>query len=270
MGEALSVLLGGDPASAFAQGVAYLNLALSGAVLLVLALRAPLCRIVGPQGAYALWLLPVAALLGALVLFLIQAPETRLRVPAFPLPALAIWALGALAMAALFARAQARFEAELRAGRVGPAVVGLISPRLVLPADGRYTDAERELIRAHEREHIARKDTRAVAFAALLQCLFWYNPLVHVAAWFLRLDQELACDAGVVLGRPGARGLYARTLLKTQLAATPLPLGCYWPARSRHPLEVRLALLKPRGGGPADIRRAGRSIMAAPVDAIRP
>jgi beta-lactamase regulating signal transducer with metallopeptidase domain len=151
-------------------------------------------------------------------------------------------------------------------------VVGLISPRIVMPADdGRFTPEERDLMRAHEREHVARKDTRAVAFIAALQCACWFNPLVHWAAWLLRLDQELACDAAVVRGRPGARGLYARTLLKTQLAGTPLPIGCYWPSRSRHPLEVRLALLKPppRSGGPGAPARAG-PVTAAPVDAIRP
>jgi hypothetical protein len=40
------------------------------------------------------------------------------------------------------------------------------------------------------------------------------------------------------------RALYARTLLKTQLASQPLPFGCYWPATGQHPLEVRIGLLR--------------------------
>jgi beta-lactamase regulating signal transducer with metallopeptidase domain len=123
-------------------------------------------------------------------------------------------------------------------------VVGLISPRIVMPADDGYEPEERALIRAHERAHVARKDPRAAALAAAFQCLCWFNPLAHLAAYLLRMDQELACDAAVIMGAPGARALYARTLLKTQLAATPLPFGCYWPARGAHPLEVRIGLLK--------------------------
>ena len=75
---------------------------------------------------------------------------------------------------------------------------------------------------------------------AAFQCLAWFNPQVHLAVHVARLDQELACDAAVMRRRPRERVLYAKTLLKTQLAGAPLPLGCYWPARGRHPLEVRV------------------------------
>ena len=49
----------------------------------------------------------------------------------------AVWAVGALAMAALFMAAQVSFMAQVRAGRGGPAVVGLIAPRVgaVEPVD---------------------------------------------------------------------------------------------------------------------------------------
>jgi beta-lactamase regulating signal transducer with metallopeptidase domain len=71
-----------------------------------------------------------------------------------------------------------------------------------------------------------------------------------------------------VRARPAARALYGHTLLKTQLAATPLPFGCYWPARGLHPLEVRIGLLKRRAD--AGARRGGRAVVAPSVDAIRP
>ena len=73
-----------------------------------------------------------------------------------------------------------------------PAVIGLWKPRIVLPADAlsRYDTAERGLMLAHEREHIARGDLIANAFVAALRCLFWFNPLLHIAARRFRDDQE--------------------------------------------------------------------------------
>jgi beta-lactamase regulating signal transducer with metallopeptidase domain len=59
----------------------------------------------------------------------------------------------------------------------------------------------------------------------------------------LRIDQELACDAEVIERRPNVRRAYAQTLLKTQLAARPLPVGCYWPPETAHPLTERIAML---------------------------
>jgi hypothetical protein len=46
---------------------------------------------------------------------------------------------------------------------------------------------------------------------------------------------------------PQDRRTYAEAMLKTQLASAALPLGCYWPLLSLHPLEERIAMLnKPR------------------------
>lgn len=273
MGEVLHAILGPEPALTLAAAGLQANLAAAGAILFVAAVRLPVRRAYGAEAAYHLWLVPPAAALVALALFFVNLPAGTAQAPFASPPAaklaLVVWMLGAVVLAAVFALAQRRFHAELRAGRAGPAVVGLISPRIVMPAkDAGYSPEELELIRAHERTHVARKDPRAVALAAAAQCLCWFNPMVHVAARLLRLDQELACDAAVMLSRPKSRGLYAGTLLKTQLAATPLPLGCYWPARGKHPLEVRVAWLAQTqvagAGGP------GRGVVHAPGDAIRP
>jgi beta-lactamase regulating signal transducer with metallopeptidase domain len=219
------------------------------AILAVLALRAPVRRRFGPEIAYRLWIAPpFAAIATVTPLKVAHGPMRPLLhfAPAHFSPALVIaWLVGIAAAVLLMWRAQAAFLKAARAGRAGPAVVGVISPRLVMPPnDGRYTDEERTLIRAHEREHILREDPRAGALIAAFQCLAWFNPLVHLAAHVARLDQELACDAAVMRRHPHSRTLYAKTLLKTQLAGAPLPLGCYWPARSRHPLEVRVELLR--------------------------
>ncbi|HEV7694565.1 MAG TPA: M56 family metallopeptidase, partial [Hyphomonadaceae bacterium] len=136
-------------------------------------------------------------------------------------------------------------------------VVGVIHPRIVTPSDFETTfDAsEREMILTHERIHIEGNDARINALAALAGCICWFNPLVHLGAYFMRIDQELACDASVVSRHPEAKSLYASALLKAQLARAPLPLGCHWPSRSEHPLLQRVAML-----GRAEPAR-GRRIM---------
>lgn len=277
MDDLLHAMSGPDPASSFAAALGMANIAGAVAVLAVTGLRFPARRLFGAATAYGLWSLPIWAFCAALVIVLTPPDAATLstaarvaeQVPTLKY-ATSVWLAGFMLVALQMTRAQARFHAEVRAGRAGPAVVGFISPRIVMPSDETgYTPEERELIRAHERAHIARKDPRATAVAALFQCLCWFNPLAHLAAFLMRLDQELACDAAVIMRRPYARGLYARTLLKTQLAAAPLPLGCYWPARGQHPLEVRIGLLKPPSGQ-APPRGDGGILVAASIDAIRP
>jgi len=250
-----------------------INLALAAAVAVILLLRRPVRRLVGPRLAYGLWALAPLA-----VLAMLAPPRImRVRVVDAPLamaplapagPPLAspashvadlgpwlagLWLAGAAASLLLVAWRQGQFARAMRAGRAGPAVVGVLRPRIVTPADfaRRYTEREQLVVLAHERTHIVRQDPRINAAVALARCLAWFNPLAHLAATALRMDQELACDAQVVAAHPGARRAYAEAMLKTQLAARPLPLGCYWPSPSAHPLAERIALLARRSPGPA-------------------
>jgi beta-lactamase regulating signal transducer with metallopeptidase domain len=226
------------------------NLAGGLAILVVLALRVPARRLFGPEMAYRLWAAPplaaLATLLPAPTVDGLPPPDAlALAVEDWSGLALLAWIVGVAIMLAGLTWAQRRFVASARAGKAGPSVVGVISPRIYMPPDdGRYTPQERAVIRAHEHEHVVRSDPRAGALAATLQVLCWFNPLIHLGAHAMRLDQELACDAAVLRRRPRDRALYARTLLKTQLDAQLLPFGCRWPAHGLHPLEVRVGALK--------------------------
>jgi len=270
MTEALQTVLGSDLAAAVAAVFLKTNLAMGAAILAVAVLRPLVRRTHGPAAAYLLWWAPVAAVILTPAVSLLPSGMDLLTLALARRPELLqglvlAWAAGFVLLAAVFAFAQARFQLQLDAGRAGPAVVGFIAPRIVFPTDmGAYSEAERELIRAHERQHVARKDPRAVALATLVQCLCWFNPLAHLAAGLLRLDQELACDAAVILRRPGARGLYARTLLKTQMMTRAPPLACCWLGLGAHPLELRIASLK------RTARASSHSAVHAACDAIRP
>lgn len=230
--------------------LAFCNLAAGLAILLVLILRRPTRALFGAEIAYLLWLLPVAAGLAALLPARAAEPgaeAARRFIMSGDHAAVlgAVWAIGAGLALGLLLWSQSRFMRRARLGLAGPAVVGVLAPRMVVPDDyqTRFTEAERAVIRAHERAHIERLDPRVNALMALIQCLGWFNPLVYLAVREARLDQELACDARVMGRLSRERGLYARTLLKTQLGAQALPLGCHWPAEAPHPLEERVTML---------------------------
>ncbi|ATC31665.1 hypothetical protein CA606_04450 [Caulobacter vibrioides] len=128
---------------------------------------------------------------------------------------------------------------------VGPAVIGALTPCVVLPADfdRQYTPEEQALILAHERNHLAVGDAQINAVVTGLQCLFWFNPFVHLGAATLRIDQEIACDAAVLARHPKTRRAYGEAMLKTQLAACAPPMGCHWPASANKQLKERFTML---------------------------
>lgn len=254
------------------------NLAAAVAIVLVLALRKPARRVFGARAAYSLWLAtPLAAAASLMpartivipyvtpvepVVGMVMSPPVMGTAQAAPIDAsaviLTLWLAGAAVSFAVLAWNQSRFVKSLggvvregrflraKAATAGPAVVGAIFPRIVLPADfeRRYDPQEQTVVLAHEAAHLASGDAAVNALTALTQCLLWFNPLVHIATRALRIDQELACDAAVLAAFPGERRVYAEALLKTQLATTPLPLGCYWPAGASNPLKERIAMLK--------------------------
>jgi beta-lactamase regulating signal transducer with metallopeptidase domain len=254
------------------------NLALAIAVAGVMLLRLPARRLFGARIAYGLWILPPLAALAMLVparvvTITVAATATTAETASAALSAMAtpdsapfdvqplivgLWLAGVIASLAWQTWRQVQFTRAARAGRAGPAVVGLLRPRVVTPDDfaQRYTPAEREIVLAHERAHVERGDPTVNAALALLTCVNWLNPAVHVMAHWLKIDQELACDARVVAAHPKARKAYAQAMLKTQLAARPLPLGCHW---SSHPLAQRVRLLT-RPAPSRGRRRLGASL----------
>ncbi len=97
----------------------------------------------------------------------------------------------------------------------GPLVVGLRRPRVVVPAwVVSAPAAERQMVLAHEREHVRAGDARLLAAAALVPALAPWN----LPAWWLvrRLREavETDCDRRVLAGG-FAPAAYGRLLLST-------------------------------------------------------
>ncbi|HEY1130960.1 MAG TPA: M56 family metallopeptidase [Roseateles sp.] len=233
-------------------------------VALLWALR-PLLRRFGAGAVYMAWLLvPVLLLTPALprptqepLRLVAQAAgggNVPIAVPTLPTPTrhqaplwLALWLGGTAVVALVQARRQwrlARLGERLPAGS-SPALVGLLRPRLALPLDfeARFDAAERELVIAHELVHRQRLDNLWNLVACAITALHWWNPLAWWAARRMHADQELACDAAVLAGRPGAAATYARALLAAHgLDTLGAPLASRW--GSNHPLIERIAMLK--------------------------
>ena len=159
---------------------------------------------------------------------------------------LVLWLAGTVAILALQAWRQwrlAQLGERLPAGS-SPALVGLINPRVALPADfeQRFTPEERELILEHEAIHQSRLDNFWNLLATLLTAVHWWNPLAWYAAHRMQADQELACDATVLRQRPDCTATYTRALLAAHALRIPnAPLASRW--GTTHPLIERIAML---------------------------
>jgi beta-lactamase regulating signal transducer with metallopeptidase domain len=263
-------------AETFLQALVRVNLVANVAILLVLLLRPFVLRWFGAHIAWWLWLVvPIAAAASfvpapeQIVLIQPSADLTSEQVPTdldetpkagertsvqaapmiqvvtFPAVANVLVALWLAVAAALLARSIIGTRRAAADPALGPALVGVLRPRLVLPADfaTRFDAQERALILAHEEVHRVSGHTLVNALVELARCSNWFNPLVHVAAAKIRTDQELACDATVVAAHPTARHVYAQALLKARIFPDFLPLGCTWTSRSGERLAQRIEML---------------------------
>ncbi|MBI2823912.1 MAG: hypothetical protein HYX69_04370 [Planctomycetia bacterium] len=117
---------------------------------------------------------------------------------------------------------------RITTGRVGPAVIGLARPTILLPAcvvrDKSAADLEPLL--AHELIHVRRGDLWLSLLQVIAQAVWWFHPLVWLAGRMIAREAERCCDEEVI-GELGceparyARGLLDVLALKRTLVAVP-------------------------------------------------
>jgi TonB family protein len=81
-----------------------------------------------------------------------------------------------------------------------PALFGYFRPRLLLP-EGILEYFNREALTyvfMHEMGHLRRHDIAVSCLMTLFLIVHWFNPLVWLAFYQMRIDQESACDASVL------------------------------------------------------------------------
>src|ERR1700753_2325849 len=122
------------------------NLAASLAIVLVFMVRTPVRRWFGAQLAYAAWILVPIAAAGSLTPLdvsarpLASARQVSLAAKAWLATGpdaflIALWLIGVVAGLAWVPGSQYRYSQAARDGQAGPAVFGVIAPRLVTPSD---------------------------------------------------------------------------------------------------------------------------------------
>ncbi|HEX6042147.1 M56 family metallopeptidase, partial [Longimicrobium sp.] len=155
-----------------------------------------------------------------------------------------------------------RLSRRMRLGRIvrllrGPTSAvpmtwGAFRPVILLPAEAdAWDDGRRAAVLAHELAHVRRWDALTQWVAHLAVALFWFNPLVWVAARHVREEREHACDDAVL--EVGTRATdYADHLLTIvrALGSAPGPAAALAMAR-RTQFEGRLRAIldsaTPRG-----------------------
>lgn len=95
-----------------------------------------------------------------------------------------------------------------------PAVVGLVSPVVLLPADlvSEVNDDELADILIHEFAHVMRYDTVMVLLQSFTRCLLWPVPTIHLLNRALSRAREEICDNFVLQQRDGLH--YGQILLR--------------------------------------------------------
>ena len=144
----------------------------------------------------------------------------------------AVWLVGMGAGALLILLQNLRFARRLRRGRVplegtesrypvylcddvpSPCLFGLLRPAVYVTSAAARDERTLGYVLMHEETHARHLDPLWSLLRSLCLAVWWFDPLVWLAAHFSRIDCELACDEGV-LARLGEaeRVPYGETLL---------------------------------------------------------
>ncbi len=149
-----------------------------------------------------------------------------------------VWFCGMGIMALLFLAANLRFAGKLRRTRVSlgeavsrypvylcddipsPCLFGLWKPAIYVTSRAAKDPETLGHVIAHEETHARHLDPLWSLLRSLCLVIWWFDPLVWLAAHFSRVDCELACDEGVLSRLDQQERIsYGETLLKL------IPLG---------------------------------------------
>jgi beta-lactamase regulating signal transducer with metallopeptidase domain len=126
---------------------------------------------------------------------------------------------------------------------VGPAVVGIVHPRIVVPQWLLQEDAATQaMAMAHEQEHMRAQDIRVLGGALLMAVLLPWNLPLWWQLRRLRFAMEVDCDARVLRGGQSASP-YSAVLLRVATRLVPLHAAAAGLSESGSSLEKRIRIM---------------------------
>ena len=153
-----------------------------------------------------------------------------------------------------------------------PLTGGVWSTSVVLPETAEeWDEARRHIVLLHELTHVRRRDPLLRLMAQVAVALYWFHPLVWLAAARFRREQERSCDDAVVRAGAG-HAVYAEHLVAlarsvTDAEACAAALGMAATSDLEH--RVR-ALLDARSNRAGLSRRACWAAVSAMLAAVVP
>ena len=94
-----------------------------------------------------------------------------------------------------------------------PMAWGIFRGCVLLPSQARqWSKSQLRAVLFHELGHLKRRDPLVHLLAQGVCALYWFNPMVWIAAWRLHVERERACDDLVLQSGLGASD-YAKHLL---------------------------------------------------------
>ncbi|MEO8505056.1 MAG: M56 family metallopeptidase [Acidobacteriota bacterium] len=152
-----------------------------------------------------------------------------------------------------------------------PLVFGLVHPRVLLPMHSASAPDELELALAHELLHLRQRDLLWGLVPAIAERLFFFHPLIRLAAREYTLAVESACDRAVLetLGPPPER--YGRLLVRWGVAPNTVVASAAAASPTFKTLRRRLEMLehKHRKLGVAGLAAlAAAFLLAIPVHPV--
>ena len=139
-------------------------------------------------------------------------------------------------------------------GSYGACLYGGFSPVIIVGNNANLSMEQQNMILLHEYVHYAHGDHIWSMIRNLCVALYWYNPLVWVAASVSKKDSELACDEGTIkrLGK-SKRITYGQMLLKIVSKAskknditTAVFLNSTTAARGKKEMKKRISVIAKR------------------------
>ena len=146
-----------------------------------------------------------------------------------------------------------------------PMTWGIVRPVVLLPETARQWPSPRlKAVLLHELVHVQRHDLLAQTLAQAACCIYWFHPLVWLAARELRKEREAACD-DAVLNRGLKPADYAAHLIELarSMAAGRASLADAPAMAEASDLESRVRALLDRGRNRAPLSRRAALTVAA-------